>query len=95
MLAALRSEDPAVRWLAIHVLGARAADEEGDDVTAALAAALADTYSAVRWLAAENLRSIKDRKGWQEHPRTVRVVLANALHDRNPLVRGAARAALE
>ena len=76
------------------VLGVRAADEGSEDVTAALAAAMADPYSAVRWLAAERLGSIRDRGGLQEQPPAVRAVLANALHDRNPLVRGAARAAL-
>ena len=95
LLVAIRSEDPAVRWLAIHVLGVRAADEGGDDVTEALGAAMADPYSAVRWLAAENLGSIKDKRGLREQPPAVRAVLANALHDRNPLVRGAVRAALE
>ena len=55
---------------------------------------MADPYSAVRWLTAENLGSIKNRRGLQEQPPAVRAVLKHALHDRNPLVRGAVRAAL-
>ena len=95
LLGALGSPDPAVRWLAIHVLGVRSKEEGGDNVAEGLAAAMADPYSAVRWLAAETLGSLKNAAEVGEQQDVVRAVLAGALHDRNPLVRGAARAALE
>ncbi len=82
LLSALAAPDPALRWLAIHILGVRG----GEGVVPLLAAALADPYSAVRWRAAETLGALGQE--------AARPLLLAVQQDRNPLVRAAVQEAL-